>query len=208
MKYTKDEEYILKKYYPKYGATGPFGCVERIKKAIGHIRKERAIIQKARKMGLTYQGKKKGAFQKNHTPYNKGKVMSPELREKVSRTWFKKGHMPANSKEDGAISLRYHKKCDQYYFYIRIAKADWKLLQRYVYETHHGTALAEGEVIRFKDGDPYNFDIGNLQKVSRYQNLLLNNPRVKIPNDEQILKAYEILNNLNKRIKQLEDGTE
>jgi hypothetical protein len=181
---------------------------------------ERAIIQKARKMGLTYQGKKKGAFQKNHTPYNKGKVMSPELREKVSRTWFKKGHMPANSK---AISLRYHKKCDQYYFYIRIAKADWKLLQRYVYETHHGTALAEGEVIRFKDGDPYNFDIGNLQKVSRYQNLLLNNPRVKIPNDEQLLlnnprvkipndeqllKAYEILNNLKKRIKQLEDGTE
>jgi len=208
MKYSKDEEYLIKKYYPEYGSAGELGCVERLKKATGVLRKVRAVTQKARKMGLTYEGKNKGAFQKGGIPHNKGKTMSQELRDKVSVTWYKKGHLPHNTREDGALTIRNHKRSNQNYLYIRIAKAKWQLFQRYVYEQHYGIELKKNEVIRFRDENPYNFDIDNLQKVSRYQNLLLNNPRVNIPNDEELLKAYEILNNLKNRIKQLEDGTE
>ena len=208
MKYSKEEEYIIKKYYPKYGGTGEKGCVERIKRATGNMRTRRGVALKAMKLGVKYEGENKGVFKKGFTPHNKGKKMSEDLKQKVSKTWFKKGHLPHNTKEDGVISVRHHKRAGVYYFYIRLSVSNWQLLQRYVYEKHHNVTLGEGEVIRFKDGNLYNFAPDNLQKVTRFQHLLLNNPRVNVPNDKDILNAYDTLNNLNKRLKQLEDGTE
>lgn len=112
-----------------------------------------------------------GCYRKGDVPWNKGKGMSDETREKVKKTWFKKGEIPKNHRPVGSTRITVDG-----YTEIKIAEPNkWALYHRYIYEKAHGVKLAKNEAVIFADGDKSNFDIDNLVKVSRANLLYLNN---------------------------------
>ena len=205
-KYSKDEEDLIRTFYPKYGSTGLKGCLNRIRLQFGIERTARGLAQKARKLGAKYEGKIKGAFKKGSVPFNKGKKMSEETYAKVSKTFFKAGHEPHNTRKDGDLSFRGSENSHGQYWYIRVSKANWVLLHRYIFEQSRGMKLKKGDVVAFKDGDVQNLNPDNLELVSRQENLARNNPRLHYP--EEITQLIRLVNKLNKKIKKLKDGKE
>lgn len=116
----------------------------------------------------------RGQFEKGHIPWNKelkGLHLNPE-------TEFKKGHLPANTKYDGYLTLRKKDNGEKYY-YIRISKAKWVLYQRYLWEQKNGS-IPKGMLIAFKDKNPLNCVLENLEMISRIENLKRNLNREKM----------------------------
>lgn len=174
-RFTADEDQFIKDNFLKYPTKelarimnrSSFGVSNRIR-FLGCI-----IPEEIRQERI-----KKAHFKKGDVPHNKGKNMeewlSPEVIDKIKKTSFQKGIVPHNTaKEDSLIRLRFHKKEKKSYKFIRIGLSKWVSLSRFTWEMKHGP-LKEGEVIRFKDGDPMNCDIDNLIKVSRKENRLMN----------------------------------
>lgn len=191
--YNQQEIAIIKKYYAQYGASGPKGCTQRIFDKLGIKRLPKAIKQKARRLGISYQGEHKGHFKKGMIPWNKGKPMSPEYSAKCAPYRFGKGHKPANTKYDGAISK------SQGYWQIRISEGNWVALNRWIYQNYYNVSLTSQDVIKFKDGNRDNLNIDNLQRVSRCKNLLLNNPKTSYMSEE-LMEVIETYNKLKKTI--------
>lgn len=125
-----------------------------------------------------------GRIQKGSTPPNKGKrqvdVYTPEQLERIRATQFKKGNEPHNTRSDGEISIR-KDKSGLSYQYIRIKKAKWELLQRVIWEKHHGKIPAK-HVVTFKDGNTMNCNIENLELLSMEENMLRNSGPLNLPN--------------------------
>ena len=115
----------------------------------------------------------KGQFEKGCMPWNKGlKGFRPS-----KRTEFKAGHIPANTKYNGCVSLR-EKADGEKYYYIRISQAKWVLYQRYLWEQKYGS-IPNGMLIVFKDKNPLNCALENLEMISRIENLRRNENREK-----------------------------
>lgn len=197
-KYSQQELDILFTYYPKYGTQGKKGCVARLSK-IGFERTAKSLNQKARKLRLTYESIRVNRFKKGHTPHNKGKAMAMDTKAKLVNTFFKKGHTPHNTKNDGALSFRINKRTGIGYWFIRIDKANWVLLNRYLFEQHHKIKLKPHQLIRFKDGDTNNVTVGNLELMTKIKNLFKNNPRLNY--SDEILTAMASLSQLQKQIR-------
>lgn len=163
------------------------------------IKKSEAFLQSERSGRLNKRIADIGKpfrFKKGHTPANKGKKMSPEVRERVKHTWFKKGHEPHNTKHDGYISIRKDKN-GRPYAYIRISKGRFEMLHRYIWEQHNGP-IPEGQIVTFINGDTSDLRIGNLELITREENML-RNTRHNYPQDLQ--QAIMALNKLKKAIK-------
>lgn len=112
--------------------------------------------------------------------------MPSEVYEKVKRTMFRKGNLPHNTKYDGALSIR-----DGYY-YIRLAKAEWKELHRHLWEKENGE-IPEGFNVVFKDGNRKNCVLDNLELISN-EELMRRNTFLKYPEDiREIIKAKRVL---------------
>lgn len=87
-------------------------------------------------------------------------------------TQFKKGHV---YKE---YPLGTEKINEEGYTIIKVAmegkqREKWKFKHRVIYERFYG-ALEKGEMVIFLDGDKRNFDIDNLEKISRGTNAMMN----------------------------------
>lgn len=111
-----------------------------------------------------------------YVPLNKGKKMSPEIREKVKHTWFKKGHKPKNTLEDGAITIRNEhpdRPGGNEYKWIRISEGNWEHLHRYNYKKHFGE-IPEGMMVAFKNGDTLDCNLDNLELITREENMMRN----------------------------------
>lgn len=104
-------------------------------------------------------------FQKGYIPANKGKKMSRHQYELASRTMFKPGHLPFNTKKDGDITVRGNYKRGQKYQYIRLSASKWKELHRYIWEQAYGS-IPKGYNVIFKDGNIMNCNLENLELVS------------------------------------------
>jgi hypothetical protein len=104
-------------------------------------------------------------FKPGHTSWNKGKPMRLN-----PTTEFKKGHLPHNTRHDGAISIR-RDKTGRDYKYIRIAKAKWELLHRFVWMEIHGPIPAN-RIVTFIDGNSLNCSIENLKLISRREHMM------------------------------------
>ncbi len=139
---------------------------------------------------------KRYRFKKGHIPANKGKKMTPEVRERVKHTWFKKGNEPHNTKHDGYISVRRDSK-GRYYAHIRVALGKFELLHRHIWEQHNGP-VPKGQIVVFKNGDTSDFRIENLEMITREENML-RNTRHNYPQDLQ--QAIMALNKLKKVIR-------
>lgn len=164
------------------------------------IKKSEAFLQSERSGRLNKRIAdvgKRYRFKKGHTPANKGKKMSAELRERVKHTWFKKGHEPHNTKHDGYISIRKDSH-GRLYAHIRISKGRFEMLHRYIWEQHNGP-IPEGQIVTFINGDTSDLRIGNLELITREENML-RNTRHNYPQDLQ--QAIMALNKLKKAIKE------
>jgi hypothetical protein len=118
----------------------------------------------------------KGCFKKGQKSWNKG---CHTIHKGSEKSWFKKGHQPANTLFDGAIVIRfdhYNRSIDARPIkFIRVNKGKWVEYQKYIWEKHNGP-IPKGMVIRFKDGDSMNTDINNLMLITKAQNLMMNKP--------------------------------
>lgn len=186
--WTEDMVDFLRKNYPHYTNDK---LVEIIKEKFG-VTVTRAKLKNAK---ATYNFKNKafrnqGCFQKGMTPWNKGRTMSDETREKVKRTWFKKGQClnlkPLGTLRDGSDG----------YTYIKVERSgQWKLYSRYMYEKYHGVELTGDDVIIFADRNPKNFEKDNLIKVNRRELLYLNQ-RGLIFEDKDLTKSGVVISKM------------
>lgn len=113
-------------------------------------------------------------FQTNNVPANKGKKMPDEVYEKASKTMFKKGNKPLNTKEgNGHITIRMDKRSGRSYKYIKLGDSKWDLLHRVVWKNAHGP-IDRRTMVTFKDGDSMNCDIDNLETITLKENRVRN----------------------------------
>lgn len=147
---------------------------------------------------------KSGQFKPGQEPANKGKTMSSEVREKVRHTWYKKGHKPKNTLYDGAIRQRKDSRTGITYKYIRLSEGNWELLHRHVWRQHNpDQELKTEDYIRFKDGNSLNCDIGNLELITRKENMNRNTIHRYPSEVKQVIRR---ISKLDKKLK--EHGTE
>jgi hypothetical protein len=140
-------------------------------------------------------------FKKGNVSHNKGKGVSPEVREKIKRTWFPSGHQPHNTKEDGMIVGRID-NTGKKYLYIREAKSKWELLHRHLWRKHHGQIPA-GLIVAFKDGNSENCVIENLELIDRSENMRRNTIH-NLP--EEIRNTKLLIGSLTRKINKYEQN--
>jgi len=147
--------------------------------------------------------KKGSQIKPGNVPVNKGKKMSSELRDKISHTFFKKGHSPENTLYDGAIVIRHnHKERNSPpYKWLRIAKGKWVMLHRHIWAQANGK-VPDGFIVVFKDRNTMNCDINNLELISFEENMKRNT----IHNyPEDIVKAVQTRSQLTKVINKIKN---
>ena len=104
-------------------------------------------------------------FKAGNIPVNKGKTCPMQANESS----FKHGNVPANKRPIGAERINY-------LGYIEIKTEEpstWELKQRLVWERHNGP-IPDNINIVFKDGDPLNCDIENLEALTKTENCYIN----------------------------------
>lgn len=123
-----------------------------------------------------------------HVPANKGKKMSKAAYEKSKHTFYKKGNIPANTKHNGATSVRKDSRGVPH-FWIRIRKGVWIHLSRHVWEKHNGP-IPPGYVISFRNGDTLNCDIANLELISKADNMRRNQIHKYPPEVQELIIVH------------------
>lgn len=196
-KFTKEEDKFLLDNYLKIPA-------KRMSVMLG--RSESSARQRMKLLGIVVppevveRFRKESQFSKGHVPVNKGKPMSEQTRQKVARTWFPKGNLPANTApKDGTITIRTDKTGRKYKF-IRIAIGKWVPLHQYRWEQRRGPIPA-GMHLWFKDGNSLNCTMKNLELVTRAENIRRNTIQ-RYPKEVQL--AMKRISKINKKLKCLE----
>jgi len=119
--------------------------------------------------------KRLSQFSKGHKPFNKGlkrdQFLNKGALERVKATQFKSGHLPHNTKHDGAISIRESKGIP--YAYVRTSVGKWRLLHREVWKQTHGS-IPKGFNVQFKDGNTLNCQCDNLYLIHRKHQAVVN----------------------------------
>lgn len=195
--WTKEELEFLRGVYPYYPNKEIVGMLkdkfgfEVTDKQLANARKNNDLPKKVIPNS--------GCYKKGDEPWNKGREMSDETKEKVKKTWFKKGQIPKNHKPVGSTRID-----KDGYKLIKIAEPNkWALYHRRLYEETHGEKLKKNEAIIFADGDKTNFDIDNLVKVSRANLLYLNNKKL-IFDDPELTKTGVNVSKIAEKINKLE----
>jgi hypothetical protein len=135
------------------------------------IKKSDEFIKKMLSGGAAFR------FEKNHVAWNKGKRIDEYLDEKtiekIKETSFKKGHLPANTKEsDGEVTVRMDKRGINYKW-IREGIGKWKMLHVKMYEDVYGKT-PENYIVVFKNKNTMDCRIENLEMITRSENMLRN----------------------------------
>ena len=177
--WTTEKENILKKLYPKTLSSEIAKKLNVSVRAVYNkalclgLKKDKTFIAKtARKNALLNGNLKKTQFKKGAVPHNKGKkqteYLSPEAIEKSKVTRFKKGNTPHNAKYDG-----HERVTKDGYIFIRIKKRKYILKHHKIWQEHYGE-IPKGHIIIFKDGNPLNCTIENLEAITRDENVIRN----------------------------------
>jgi hypothetical protein len=116
---------------------------------------------------------KESFIKKGTKAFNKGKrmedFMSPDAIERTMGTRFQKGGIPHNTrKADGVVSIRNNKGILSKW--IRVECSKWQQLHHYNW-LKAGKEIPKGNILIYKDGDPLNCELSNLECISRTANL-------------------------------------
>lgn len=139
-------------------------------------------------------------FVKGQKPWCFGKKIG--TRGRSAETQFKKGLRPHNTVEVGTIL---QKSCSSY-LVIKVAEPNiWKFLHRHNWEKENGTIPA-GYCLTFKDGNPNNCAVENLELITRKE-LYIRNSIHNYPDDlRQAIQTLGLLKRtINRRIKNGEE---
>lgn len=198
--WTEEEIEFVREIYPYYPNKE---IIKMIKEKFGFNVSDRNLQNVRNKYKIPKKAiPNSGCYRKGDEPWNKGKGMSDEVREKVKGTWFKKGQIPKNHKPVGSTRI----DTDGYKL-IKIAEPNkWVLYHRHLYERAHGEKLKKNEAVIFADGDKSNFNIDNLVKVSRANLLYLNNKKL-IFDDPELTKTGVNVSKVAEKIIKLERRT-
>lgn len=116
-----------------------------------------------------------GRFEKGRPSPNKGKPMTPEQYERLSKTMFKPGQKTHNQ-----LPIGTERVLADGYVWVKIndipkakKQVNWKQKHRLIYEQAYGP-IPEGCLVKFLDGNTRNFDLDNLQLVSMGVNGIMN----------------------------------
>jgi hypothetical protein len=102
-------------------------------------------------------------FPKGNVPWNKG---MKGLQIGGQETQFKKGNVPHNHR-----SVSQERIDEEGYTYIKIQEPrKWVLKHRHIYEQHHGN-LEPHMIVTFRDKNISNFDIENLEAITKVENM-------------------------------------
>jgi len=154
---------IICKHYPNLG----------LKKTISYLRFKGYEIPEKRIVYFLKKRKIKRLvptlFKKGQVSHTKGKKLSAKTLEKVSKTFFKKGHTPSCMRNEGDEKIRYGG-----FVYVKVGMPNvWKLKHHLVW-LQSGKTIPAGHVLIFIDGDKTNCSIENLECISRAENLRRN----------------------------------
>lgn len=127
-------------------------------------------------------------FKKGHKPWSSGK----KLKYKPSNLW-EKGHKPFNTAQDGEVRWRHNPG----YYFIRISENNWEFYHRWLWKEAHGK-IKKGYNVIFKDGNPENCILENLECISNAE-LAVRNSIHRYP--ENIKNSMRLLGRLKKQIK-------
>lgn len=148
-----------------------------------------------------------GQFSKGHIPHNKG--LKGWYMEGCEKSWFSKGHRPYNTLPVGHVR---HLVREGYYE-VKISNTghkptDWVPVHRLVWQRLTGKPIPNGHVVVYADGNYENYEIANLQCITKQQNMIRNSIHAYGP---EIAKIYQlrgqISRQINKRTKQHEQCT-
>ena len=113
--------------------------------------------------GRLKKGNQATQFPKGNVPWNKGKK---GIQIGGKETQFKKGHVPHNHR-----SLNQERIDEDGYTYIKIQEpGKWVLKHRHIYEQHYGK-LEPHMIVTFRDKNISNFDIDNLEAITKVENM-------------------------------------
>jgi hypothetical protein len=152
----------------------------------------------------------KTAYKPGSTPLNKGKkqseFMSPEAIARTVATRFKKGEIAPNRLhyKDGDITIREHEGKNGKtlkYKWVRISRAEWKMLHVVNWEKVHGPILP-GYIVVFKNKDTMNCEVDNLEMITLQQNMA-RNTIARFP--VELIQTIRIINKIKKKIKTTKD---
>lgn len=83
---------------------------------------------------------------------------------------------------------------------IKVSKAEWQTLHRYIWEKHHGKKVPDGFMIVFADGDVDNVDIDNLVCVRETISVTINHTNPANTESPALNKAIMLTESLNAMI--------
>jgi hypothetical protein len=186
MKWTAAKLRYLAKHYPSRSNPS-------IAKHLGCT--EAAVMNKALKIGVRkspeYMSNREGGaatrFQSGIVPHNKGKK-GWKAGGRSKDTQFKSGQNPHNTGKNYQVSLR-----ADGYLYIRLSLNHWVLYHRWLYEKVMGVTLTPDEVLRFKDGNPLNVQIENLQLTDKVGHMLQNSVHNYPPEVVNLVRTIGVL---------------
>lgn len=197
-KWTKEEDAIL---YEKFSDTPTNDLLKVLDRtffsissraSILGIKKSDALLESnAITRNAMFKNVSAGRFKKGHKTFNKGVKMSPELKEKIEHTFFKKGHIPHNTKYDG-----HEKLTNEGYIMIRVRQGKYELKHRVLWEQKHGK-IPEGYILTFRDGNKQNLDLDNLELITVKENMIRNSFQ-RFP--EELKDTINLLKKIKKKV--------
>lgn len=202
--WTDDEIKLLKQVYPNMyseDAAKLFNCTTRqvynaaskfkIKKS-----KEWMQVELQRQAKRLHIVGKDVRFQPGHIPANKGQKMNADQYEKCKFTMFSKGNKPHNIKWDG-----YERITVDGYTEVRVSERVFKLKHRMIWEEANGP-IPPGMIVIFKDKNKKNFDINNLELITRAEGVNRNRYTQYPPELRNLIKLN---NKLKKKLNEKQD---
>jgi len=171
--FTQEEDVIIRKNY----------LLKPVKALAEEMnRSATGIMGRLKAMGLSIpveivnDRKLMGRIKKGDVPPNKGKkqseYMSPDAIARTAATRFKIGNEPPNTKYDG-----FERISKDGYVEIRIRKGTFRAKHRVEWEKVNGP-IPSGHCLWFKDGNPLNAEVSNLELITRKENRLRNSSSV------------------------------
>lgn len=170
---------------------------------------DRKIYNQARNLGLKksaeYEEKRRlfdienlrknttKRFQKGQTAWNKG--IKGSIPNNV--TSFKKGNLPHNTRNEGETRLN-----KEGYLLVKIAHKKWVRKHYLIWEEVNGK-VPKGYILRLKDNNRDNYDISNIELISRAENMRLNTMH-RFP--EELKQTIRLLKKLKKKINEKQDS--